>query len=93
MRTYKRINEDYLDSIDRKEYTDEMSMDIDTNVDMLLQGQAPNIDFNLIQKPIYTVEDDIYLRDIIKKCIEIYGSECNLNWLDVSGIHSMESLF
>ena len=38
MRTYKRINEDYIDSIDQNEYTDELSMNLDANVDMLLNG-------------------------------------------------------
>ena len=93
MRTYKRINEDYLDSIDRSEYTDELSMDIDTNVDMLLRGQTPNIDFNLIKVPIYKVQDKYALKHIIEICIEIYGTDCCLNWIDVSGITDMSELF
>jgi len=86
MKTYKRINEDYLDSIDRSEYTDELSLNVDTNVDMLLRGKTPNIDFNLIQEPIYKVVDYIFLKTLIKTCTDMYGYDCNLNWIDVSKI-------
>ena len=86
MRTYKRINEDYLDSIDHSEYTDELSLNVDTNVDMLLRGKTPNIDFNLIQEPIYKVDNDTILSILIRKCTDMYGYDCNLNWIDVSKI-------
>lgn len=93
MRTYKRINEDYLDGIDRSEYTDELSLNAATNVDMFLCGQTPNIDLNLIKAPIYKVQDKDALKRIIEVCIETYGTDCNLNWIDVSGITDMRGMF
>lgn len=93
MRTYKRINEDYIDSINRSEYTDELSLDAATNVNMLLRGQTPNIDFNVISEPIYKVYDKDALKCIIKVCIETYGKNCSLNWIDVSRITDMGNLF
>ena len=93
MRTYKRINEDYLELIDRNEYTDELSLNVAINVNLLLNGQTPNIDFNVISEPIYKVYDKDALKRIIEVCIEIYGTDCSLNWIDVSEITDMSDLF
>ena len=93
MRTYKRINEDYLDSINRSEYADELSMNIVTNVDMLLHSQVPNIDFNLIKEPIYKIPNRKSLTVLIDSCMKMYGNDCCLNWIDVSGIKDMGKLF
>ena len=92
-RTYKRINEDFLDSIDQDDYTDGLSMDIVSNVNMLLHGDVPNIDFNLVQEPVYKVPNKKILTELIDLCMELYGNDCNLNWLDVSGITDMIRLF
>ena len=93
MRTYKRINEDYLDDIDQSDYTDDLSMDIESNVNMLLHGQVPNIDFNLVKEPIYRVPDKNTLITLIDLCMELYGNDCSLNWIDVSKIKDMSNLF
>lgn len=93
MRTYKRINEDYLDNIDQSDYTDDLPMDIVSNVNMLLRGQVPNIDFELVQEPIYKVPDKNTLITLIDSCMKMYGNDCNLNWLDVSDITDMSELF
>lgn len=94
MRTYKRINEDYLDDINQSDYTGDLSMDIVSNVNMLLHGDVPNIDFNLVQEPIYKAPDRTSsLRALIESCMKIYGNECSLNWIDVSGITDMSKLF
>ena len=93
MRTYKRINEDYIDSIDRNEYTDELSIDIYKNVDMLLRGQKPNIEFNLIKEPIYKVPNRKKLITLINSCMKMYGNDCSLNWIDVSIIKNMSEMF
>lgn len=51
-----RINEDYMDVIDRDEIINsDLSMNIKDNVVWLLNGQPTNIEFNLINKPIYKV--------------------------------------
>jgi len=52
-----RINEDYIDVIDRDEIINsDLSMNINDNVVWLLNGQPTNIDFNLIYEPIYKVK-------------------------------------
>ena len=52
-----RINEDYMDVIDRDEIiNNDLSLNINDNVDWLLNGQPTNIDFNLIYEPIYKVK-------------------------------------
>ena len=52
-----RINEDYMDVIDRDEIINsDLSMNINDNVVWLLNGQPTNIDFNLIYEPIYKVK-------------------------------------
>ena len=93
MRTYKRINEDYIDSIDRSEYTNELSLDIYKNVDILLNGQEPNIVFNIIDDAIYPVYEKNELQEIIENCMKMYGNECNLNWINTSGIKDMSEVF
>ena len=93
MRTYKRINEEYLELIDQNEYKDELSLNIDTNIDMLLRGQTPNIEFNIIKKPIYKIPDKRTLKVLIRSCMEMYGNDCCLNWIDVSEITDMSDMF
>lgn len=45
-----------MDVIDRDEIINsDLSMNIKDNVDWLLNGQPTNIEFNLINKPIYKV--------------------------------------
>ena len=54
---HMRINEDYMDVIDRDEIiNNDLSLNINDNVDWLLNGQPTNIDFNLIYEPIYKVK-------------------------------------
>ena len=93
MRTYKRINEDYLDSVNHSEYTDELSINVDTNVDMLRRGKTPNIDFNVISEPIYKISNRKKLTALINLCMKKYGNDCCLNWIDVSRITDMSGLF
>ena len=42
---------------------------------------------------IYKVKDEIELKKLIDCCIEILGNECNLNWIDVSNVTNMNSMF
>ena len=90
-----RINEDYIDNVsaDKIANNDRLSMDLEQNVQWLLSGQYTNIDFNIIQKPIYKVRNYEILNKLIRKCILKYDYDCNLNWIDVSGIKSMQEVF
>lgn len=90
-----RINEDYIDIIDRDNIVDDdvLSMDVYRNVEWLCNGHHTNIDFNIIDSPIYKVTERNELEYLISKTIEAYGDDCNLNWIDVSEIDDMCYLF
>jgi surface protein len=92
-----RINEDYLDIEDQSNIitdTDsDLSMDVRQNVQWLLDGLDTNIDFSLINEPIYKPKDGKELRTLIRKCVKKYGNECSLNWIDVSGRHNFSNMF
>ena len=70
MRTYTRINEDYLDTVSKNEliYNKELSMSLEDNIWMLKNGQTPNIDFNFAPDALYLVSNE-ELSEIIKLCI------------------------
>ena len=86
-----RINEDFIDDeiIDGST----VSMDVRQNVQWLLDGLGTNIDFSLINKPIYRPKDGKELRTLIRMCVKKYGTECSLNWIDVSGRHNFSYMF
>ena len=90
-----RINEDYIEVIDRDEIVDDdvLSMDVYQNVEWLCNGHHTNIDFNIIDSPIYKVTERNKLEYLISKTIEAYGEDCNLNWIDVSGRHNFSNIF
>ena len=52
-----RINEDYLEVVDRNDYIDDLTMNVNKNAEyLLLNGKSLNIDFNLVYEPVYTVQ-------------------------------------
>ena len=90
-----RINEDYMEVIDRDDIANDsaLSMDVRQNVQWLLDGLDTNIDFGTINEPIYRPKDGKELRSLIRICVKKYGNKCSLNWIDVSGIKNMENMF
>lgn len=54
-----RINEDYMEVIDRDDIANDsaLSIDVRQNVQWLLDGLDTNIDFNRIKEPIYKPEN------------------------------------
>ena len=94
MRTYTRINEDYLDdsTIDTEDISmhDEICSDIDHCIH---DGSQPPLNLSTLPDAFYPVADKADLIKIIDLCIVLYGKECNLNWIDVSGITDMSRLF
>ena len=90
-----RINEDYMEVIDRDDIANDgaLSMDVRQNVQWLLDGLDTNIDFSLINEPIYRPKDGKELRTLIRICVKKYGTECSLNWIDVSGRHNFSNMF
>lgn len=90
-----RINEDYMEVIDRDDIANDsaLSMDVRQNVQWLLDGLDTNIDFSLINEPIYRPKDGKELRTLICICVKKYGTECSLNWIDVSGRHNFSNMF
>lgn len=98
-----RINEDYLDIdshriedagsvLDHQLQVDEFCDIIDSIVAGKYDGERP--DFEYARDAIYPVDDrSIYM--VIKRLRFQYGFEehINLNWLDVSGVTHMNTLF
>ena len=97
-----RINEDYLENdnyspedvndILERMLDDEFCDVIDSIVAGEYDGERPG--FEYARDAIYPV-DDMELRTVIKKLRKLYGFEehMNLNWLDVSGVTHMNTLF
>ena len=52
-------------------------------------------DYNILTlyTGIYKVKDKEELKDLINYFIDLFGNNCNLNWIDVSDIISMDNLF
>ena len=91
-----RINEDYIDNVKPDELADDyssLSMDVRQNVEWLLAGEHSNIDFNVVDSPIYKPKDRKELLSLIRACVRKYGEDCNLNWIDVSGRHNFSNIF
>jgi surface protein len=94
MRTFTRINEDYLDdtTIDAEDISmhDEIYSEIDTWIN---GGTQPSFDLNVLGDAFYPVSDKKELSKIIGLCMSSYGNGCSLNWIDVSKLEDMSSLF
>ena len=93
---HMRINEDYIDNVKPDELADDysnLSMDVRQNVEWLLNDHHTNIDFNVVDRPIYKPKNKKELFALIRICIKKYGEDCNLNWIDVSGRHNFSGLF
>ena len=90
-----RINEDYIDTVGSDELIDDsaLSMDVRQNVEWLLAGHHTNIDFYIIDRPIYKVKSTAELKELISICFNKYGNGCSLNWMDVSTIQDMSYIF
>jgi hypothetical protein len=90
-----RINEDYIEILSDDDIANDeaLSLNIAKNVEWLLNGHSTNIDFNRIERPIYKIRGRHKLRDLVQVCVETYGEDCNLNWIDVSGIRDFSDVF
>ena len=94
MRTFKRINEDYLDNsaIDMEDIS--MHDEIYSEIDRWLNGgPVPSFDLNRLRDAFYLVSNIDELSKIIELCMSLYGNECDLNWIDVSKVKEMNYLF
>ena len=94
MRTYTRINEDFLDNdtIDTEVISihDEIYFEINRWIN---GGSEPSLDLNVLSDAFYPVSDKDELFKIIKLCMSLYGNECDLNWIDVSHVTDMSYMF
>ena len=87
-----RINEDFLDvqqdnvMLTGHDMNDDIIMEIEQ---MTVNNVEPS--FNVCDLPdtYYKVNTREVLRDTVHACCRIYGNECSLNWIDVSGITDM----
>ena len=70
---------------------EELCIEIDT---WFSGGRKPFFDFEKLPDKIYKVDEKVFsLNEIVEFVVKELGSECNLNWLDVSEIKNMYNLF
>lgn len=99
-----RINEDYMDVIDRQDVADNAGDVLDRQlkdelfchkIDIILNTMKPvKLDFWEVSDAIYPVFDD-NIKDVISKLSKLYNfsDSINLNWIDTSRVTSMNNLF
>ena len=100
-----RINEDYIDVMDREDAYDNVNSMLDKDlrdeyfchqIDLILSGEQPESrpDFRHADDAIYQVDNDS-IKDVISAISKSYGltEYLNLNWIDTSGVTSMDHLF
>ena len=94
MRTYKRINEDFLDKtdvqIDNVSVLDDIRAELD---DWFRYGKEPSFNPEILPDGFYPVNDKNELGKAIWIVREFIGVNYSLNWLDVSRITDMSYLF
>jgi surface protein len=97
-----RINEDYYDNIERSDIESDVSDTLDRELrqEMMLKCiedvcNENRPEWNVTEFPdaIYKVTDWDDLDRLILDTMEIYGNDCNLNWIDVSEMTEMDELF
>jgi len=96
IRTYTRINEDFLDVRQDNVMLTGHDMDDDIMMEirrMIVDDIEPS--FNVCDLPdaYYIVDSREALMDVVHACCRVYGNECSLNWIDVSEITDMNQLF
>jgi surface protein len=99
-----RINEDYMDVIDRQDVANSVGDILDRQlkddffchqIDVVLNTMKPvKLDFWEVSDAIYPVSDD-NIKDVISKLSKLYmfSAGINLNWMDTSRVTNMYKLF
>ena len=94
MRTYSRINEDYLDKTDIQLDDVNVVEDAREEIDAWLSdGSSLSFNLEILPDGFYPVSDRETLQQIIVLSMREFGPECDLNWVDVSDIEMMVDLF
>ena len=90
-----RLTEDYLDRHD-VELDDKISMhdEICSEIDRWIEEETPlSFDLHRLPDAFFPVNSKRKLQGLIKRCCHSFGSKCDLNWVDVSGLTDFSWLF
>ena len=60
---------------------------------MVSHGVKPSFDVCSLPDAYFHVSSPKELKETIEATLPLYGKECSLNWIDVSGIDDMSNLF
>jgi hypothetical protein len=70
-----------------------MDEEIYDEIEQLIHGSKPDVNVCELPDAFYRVKSKNDLIKLIHYSVEFYGTECNLNWIDVSEITNMNRLF
>ena len=90
-----KVNEDFLDRHDI-ELDDKISMhdEICSEIDRWIEDGTPlSFDLRRLPDAFFPVNSKRQLQGLIKRCCHSFGSKCDLNWVDVSGLTDFSWLF
>ena len=61
----------------------------------ILKGIIPPAEYAdlFMMDAIYVPKGKTELRTLIKQCMKVFGTECSLNWINVSQIKKLDKLF
>ena len=94
MKTYSRINEDYLDNTVIDQETVSVLGDARREIEEWIDGgPAPSFDVQRLSDGFYKLRPNDDIGKIINLSMKEYGNECSLNWIDVSCMKNLAWLF
>lgn len=70
-----------------------MNEEIYDEIEQLIHGSKPDLNVCELPDAFYRVKNKNDLVMLIHYSVEFYGTECNLNWIDIFNVYDMSDLF